>query len=142
MYDEILVGVDGSEPASRAAKHAVGQARCFDARLHVLHAVSPRLFDVFSSDNIEGLVDDATERGEKLVETVADEARADGIDVVTHVEQRVPHEAIIKYAEENGIDLIVLGSRGRSDKSISDRLLGGVSSKVIHLSDKPVMTVH
>lgn len=142
MYDEILLATDGSEPASRAAKHAVEHARKFDARLHVLYAVSPGIFDVFSSESVEGLVDDVTERGEQIVDIVAEEARAEGVDVVTHVEQRVPHEAIIKYVDENGIDLIVLGTRGRSEKGISDRLLGGVSNKVVYLSDVPVLTVH
>jgi len=142
MYDEILLATDGSEPSSRAANHAVEQARVFDARLHVFHAVSPRVFDVFSSDDVRGAIDEATERGESLVGEVEEEASAEGVEVVTHVEQRIPHKAISKYAEENNVDLVVMGSRGRSEKGIGDRFLGGVSSKVIHTSDMPVLTVH
>ena len=142
MYDEILLATDGSEPSSRAAKHAVAQARSFDARLHVVHAVSPRVFDVFSSGNVKELIDEATERGESLVGIVEEEARAEGVEVVTQVEQRAPYEAITEYAEENDIDLIVMGSRGRSAKGISDRLLGSVSSRVVYAAEIPVLTVH
>jgi nucleotide-binding universal stress UspA family protein len=142
VYDEVLLATDGSEPSSRAAKHAIEQACAFEARLHVLHAVSPRVFDVFSSDDVKGAIDEATERGQRLVGEVEEDARSEGLEVVTHVEQRAPHKAIAGYAEENNIDLVVMGSRGRSDKSIGDRLLGGVSSKVIHTSDAPVLTVH
>jgi len=141
MYDNILVATDGSEHSARACDHAVETAVRFDARLHVLHAVSPRLSDVFSSDSVENLVGDATEHGEEVVEEVAAEARKAGADVVTHVEQRVPHEAILEYAEENDVDLIVVGSRGRSEKSLSDRLLGGVSAKVVYTAEVPVLTV-
>lgn len=142
MYDEILLATDGSERATRATKHAVEQARAFDARLHVIHAVSPRVFDVFYSDDVKGAIEEATERGEGLVEAVEEEASAEGIEVVTRVEQRAPHKAISKYAEENDIDLIVMGSRGRSEKGIGDRLLGGVSTKVLHTSEVPVLTIH
>ena len=142
MYDEILLATDGSEPSSRAADHAVEQARAFDARLHVLHAVSPRVFDVFSSDDVRGAIDEATERGERLVGELEERAGSEDIDVVTTVEQRAPHKAIAEYAEENDIDLVVMGSRGSSEKSIGDRLLGGVSSKVVYTSDVPVLTVH
>jgi len=66
MYDNILVATDGSEHSARACDHAVETAVRFDARLHVLHAVSPRLSDVFSSDSVENLVGDATEHGEEV----------------------------------------------------------------------------
>lgn len=141
MYDDILLATDGSATADRAAEHATAQAREFGATLHVLHAVAPALTDVISSDSVGELVEDATGEGEDLVERVAERARAEGVDTVTHVEQRSPHEAILGYAEEEGVDLIVVGSRGRSEKSIRDRLLGGVSTKVVYLSDVPVLTV-
>ncbi|MFP4189154.1 MAG: universal stress protein [Halobacteriales archaeon] len=74
-------------------------------------------------------------------DAVAEKARAEGVEVRTHVEQRSPHEAVLEYAEENGVDLIVVGSRGKSEKRLRDRLLGGVSTKVVYLSDVPVLTV-
>lgn len=141
MYDDILLATDGSETADRAAEHAVAQADRFGATLHVVHAVAPGLTDVISSDSVGELVEDAEERGTALVNGIADDARAEGVEVVTHVEQRAPHEAVLEYAEENDVDMIVVGSRGRSEKSIRDRLLGGVSTKVVHLSDVPVLTV-
>jgi len=141
MYDEVLFATDGSEPAERAAEHAVEICRRFDARLHVVHAVSPSLTKVLSSEDVESALDEATSAGEDIVEEVAEMARDEGVDVVTHVEQRTAHEAILEYIDENDIDLVVMGSRGRSEKSIRDRLLGGVSAKVVRMSEKPVLTV-
>jgi nucleotide-binding universal stress UspA family protein len=141
MYDDILLATDGSGAANRAAEHAVAQASRFGATLHVLHAVAPGLTDVISSDSVGELVKGAETEGEEIVEKVADEARGEGVEVVTHVEQRAPHEAVLEYAEDNEIDLIIVGSRGKSEKSLRDRLLGGVSTKVVYLSDVPVMTV-
>jgi nucleotide-binding universal stress UspA family protein len=141
MYDGILLATDGSETAERAADHAVALASEFGATLHLVHAVAPGITDVISSDSVGELVHDAEETGEELVEKVADRARAEGVDSVTHVEQRVPHEVIIEYADENEVDVIVVGSRGRSEKSLRDRLLGGVSTNVVYVSDVPVLTV-
>jgi nucleotide-binding universal stress UspA family protein len=141
MYDDILVATDGSETAERAADHALTLAAEFGATLHVVHAVAPGIADVISSESVGELVHDAERSGEGIVEAVAERARSEGVDVVTHVEQRAPHEAVIEYAEENAVDLIIVGSRGRSEKSLRDRLLGGVSTKVVYLSDIPVLTV-
>ena len=142
MYDEVLVATDGSEPAERAVEHAVEICRSFEACLHVVHAVSPRLFELLSTDSVKRKLEEATESGESIVEEVADAARTKDVEVVTHVEQRIPHVAIAEYVEENDVNLVVVGSRGRSEKGIGDRLLGSVSTKVVYTSDVPVLTVH
>lgn len=141
MYDDVLLATDGSDSAQRAAEHAVAQAQEFDATLHVVHAVSPRITEVLSSDSVGDLVRRSEEVGEELVEEVAQDARSNGVEVFTHVEQRAAHEAVLEYAEKNGIDLIVVGSRGKSEKGLRDRLLGGVSTKVVYSADVPVLTV-
>lgn len=141
MYENVLLATDGSEAADRAAEHAVQIALRFDARLHVLHAVSPSLSEVLGSEDVERALEEATEAGEEMVESVAERAKEEGIDVVTQVEQRAAHEAILEYADENDVDLIVMGSRGASERSLRDRLIGGVSVKVVSMSKKPVLTV-
>jgi len=141
MYDDVLLATDGSEAAERAAEHAVEVSKRFDARLHVLHAVSPPLSEVLGSEDVERALEEATEAGEDMVEEVAERARDEGVDVVTRVEQRAPHEAVLEYAEEKDVDIIVMGSRGSSEKSLRDRLLGSVSEKVVRTSEKPVLTV-
>lgn len=141
MYDDVLLATDGSETAETAAEHAVEVSNRFDARLHVVHAVSPPLSEIFSSEDVERALEEATAAGEEVVEEVAERARDEGVDAVTRVEQRAPHEAILEYAEEKDADVIVMGSRGRSEKSLRDRLLGSVSAKVVNTSEKPVLTV-
>lgn len=81
--------------------------------------------------------DTLTRRGESFLENVATEF--DGVDITTAVRAGNPHEAILDYAGENDIDLVVMGASGRSE---SDRnLLGSVTERVVRLSDVPVTTV-
>ncbi len=141
MYDDVLIATDGSEAANRAAEHAVEVSKRFDARLHVVHAVSPSVSEVLTSENVSSALEQATEAGEEMVESIAEDARDEGVEAVGCVVQRSPHEAVLGYSEENDADLIVMGSRGRSEKSLRDRLLGSVSAKVVSTSEKPVLTV-
>lgn len=141
MYDDVLLATDGSEAAERAAEHAVEVSKRFDAQLHVVHAVSPSVSEVLTSENVSSALEQATEAGEEIVEGVTEEARDEGVEAVGSVVQRSPHEAVLEYAEKKDTDIIVMGSRGRSEKSLRDRLLGSVSAKVVSTSEKPVLTV-
>jgi nucleotide-binding universal stress UspA family protein len=76
------------------------------------------------------------ERSQAIVEAAADEV--DTVDTVTAIERGPPHRAILDYADENAIDLIVMGTHGRT--GIERYLLGSVAEKVVRTSDVPVLT--
>jgi len=138
MYDDVLVPTDGSTGADRAFERALDLAETYDARLHVLHVV-----DV-SGDAGEfrpvTVLDDLRERGENLTADLADRAAESGHDDVrTEVVDGVPHRAILSYVEDNDVDLVVMGTHGRT--GLRRYLLGSVAEKVVRLSDVPVLTV-
>lgn len=83
-------------------------------------------------------VEDAlTQRAESFLKGVTTEF--EGLDTSSAVRAGNPHEVILNYIAENDIDLVVMGTRGRSE---SDRyLLGSVTEKVVRLSDVPVTAV-
>ncbi|QLG28807.1 universal stress protein [Halorarum halophilum] len=133
MFDEILLPVDGSENNRAAIAHAGGIAEAFGSTIHVLHVVDERILD--NADAADELV----AAGERLVESVADELEGDGIDTSSRVETEIPRDVIVDHAHGRGIDLVVLGSHGRT--GMRKFLLGSVAEGVIRRSDVPVLTV-
>jgi len=138
MYDRILVPTDGNDGAESALEQAIDLARQYDAALHAIYAIDT---PAFSSEFDVGVVYDAFEElGRKAVGEIAQQANAAGIDTVeTAVLTGSPHRAILSYADENDIDLIVMGTHGR--RGLDRYLLGSVTERVVRLADVPVLTV-
>jgi len=130
-----LVAVDGSETSSNAAKIAIDLSKKFGAKLIALHIVPPNLR--FNKE----IFDIANQNGQKIVNEVREKAVAKGVDVQTEVISDVISitKVIVDYAEENDVNLIVLGTRGIS--GIKRLLLGSTASGVVTYSHCPVMVV-
>ncbi|MCG1004519.1 MULTISPECIES: universal stress protein [Halobacterium] len=140
MYERILLPTDGSEGTAAAAEHAATLARAYDATVHVLAVADERnRFETPSA----GLAADAWAEGERdRAETDADETVAslpDDIAVECAVVEGVPHEAIVDYVEAEDVDVVVMGTHGRT--GIDHYLVGSVTEKVVRTSPAPVMTV-
>ncbi len=146
MYEKILAGLDGSKHGIEAARAAVELARNFDAELHLLtvtrpYKVSPKLRQFLEAENLLGepkyVMDDMTNN---IVSEATDLASKAGLEnVKTVVREGKPARALLEYAKGNGIDLIVVGSRGVGE--LDAMLLGSVSQKVSMLSECTVMVV-
>lgn len=164
MYDQILYPTDGSTGSEAAAEHARLLASTFDATVHVLHVVDTRhtglgMSGAFLADDGSGLsgkaeesgdagmvgerpdfeeVDEAlSERGSSMVGEAA--AAFGDIDTVTAVKMGNPYSVILEYADDNDIDLIVMGTHGRT--GVERYLIGSVTEKVVRLAGPPVVTV-
>lgn len=140
MYDSILVPTDGSEHAGRAAEHAGYLAGLFDATVHLLSVVDVQAAaGAFGAGGVdEAYISRLEDEGEGAVEAAAD--AVEGVDAVrTAVVRGRPDEAILDYAGENGIGLVVMGTRGRT--GLTRYVAGSVTERVLRLSDVPVLTV-
>lgn len=138
MYDRILLPTDGGETTDRALAHAVDLADRYGAALHVLYVVDATAFadDVSTST----IVSEFEEMGERIVDRVAEEAKEAGIEpVATAVVRGTPHRTILEYVEDREIDLVVMGTHGRT--GLDRYLLGSVTERVVRLSEVPVLTV-
>lgn len=139
MYDTILVPTDGSDHAVRAAEHGRVLARAFDATVHVLAVVDVEgAAGPFGRGPDEALVEELEADGEDAVESAR--SVLDGVDAVrTAVLRGTPSETILDYAEDNDVDLIAMGTHGRTglDRYVS----GSVTERVVRLADVPVVTV-
>lgn len=138
MFRKILVAVDGSEHAHKALDVAVDMAKSYNATLCLLHAF-PHVSDFLGTPFYESMIESRTLIGRALLEA----ARTQVGDIVPVEEQLLegpPARAILRVAEVEGCDLIVIGSRGHG--TITGLLLGSVSSAVAQRAHCPVLVVH
>ncbi len=140
-YQNVLIPTDGSEQAANAVEEGIDLATAVGATVHVLHVV-----DEFEAKVVpitgeqEAKREEYVEYGERIVGEVADLAAEAGLDVVTTVESGLAHERIRAYIADNGIDLVVIGSRGLG--GVEEMLLGSTTDKVIRTVDVPVTVVY
>ncbi|MDF9748131.1 universal stress protein [Natrinema salsiterrestre] len=138
-FEHILVPTDGSKPAREAVAHALDLAWTYDATLHVLYVVDRGAYASRPGWTWDELQQVLEQNGETIVEDVQSRAAADGVSVAAEITHGVPHQAIEEYCNQNGIDLVVMGTHGRS--GLSRRLIGSVTERVLRNSDEPVLTI-
>lgn len=136
MFERILLAVDGSEHSARAVPVAGDLARRYGGEVVVLHV---REHEVTWGADID--VETADEARE-LVDGVVRELKDVGTNVRGEL-VRVPlgqtPRAILDIARDEGVGLIVMGTRGLSDWG--RLLMGSVAHKVVHLAEVPVLVV-
>lgn len=139
-YERILVPTDGSEHAAAAVDHAISIARTYDASVHVLFVVD--LGQVAMASDISPypqLIDDLRARGEGATAGIATRIRDADLDVVTEVREGTPSKGVLEYATNHDIDLIVMGTHGRT--GLDRVLLGSTAARVIRRAELPVLAV-
>jgi nucleotide-binding universal stress UspA family protein len=137
MFKTILLAVDGSEHAEKAAELAAQLAREGNDEIVVTHVteVLPARYQVHP-----GLDYEFDQEAIELAKGYATDMEADGLKVrieLRHSQYGHIARVITDLADELDAGLIVMGSRGRSD--LSALLLGSVAHKVLHLSRRPVL---
>lgn len=156
LYSKIMVPYDGSEHAKHALEYAKGLAATSDAKITIVHVVPSGVmgvdqigtegsldgvpFGMLNYEQYEGVVRAALDQAkEKVTENLAglveDIADIVTIDVVAGT---APAEALARYADKNGCDLIVMGRRGLG---AIRGMLGSVSFGLLRSTDVPVLTV-
>jgi nucleotide-binding universal stress UspA family protein len=118
----ILLATDFSDASDAAGRTAVALARQCDAELTIVYVVPP-VTDPSPSEGIGALAAEL----------------APGLAVKTEVLSGIPTRKIAEYARRQGIDLIVMGSHGRS--GLSRALLGSVAEGVVRRGPCPVLVV-
>lgn len=143
MFDRILIPTDGSNPAKSAVEMALGLAETHGATLHVLFIVDQPtsvsgIGEGFSG--LDNLLDALEEEGHTATDEIAEQAKARDIETTAAVRRGNPHDDILTYANEHDIDVIVMGTHGRT--GVKRALLGSVTENVVRHSEIPVLTVH
>ncbi|MHB9285580.1 universal stress protein [Halobacteriales archaeon Cl-PHB] len=141
MYDRVLVPTDGSEGTSKTLDHALDLASRHDATVHAMAVVDERQFEGLAGEHRFETEQTLQDNCERAVEKVIDRAAAEGVDCETVIREGVPSQRIVEYAAEDGIDVVVMGTHGRS---AHERIatLGSVTQRVVENADVPVFVVH
>ena len=137
----ILVPSDFSECSDAALRYGLELARRFDARLHLLHVVQDPLTQPWAAEGFSAPLFEAVEKWQR--EAKARLAAAIPLSDVGRVTVSAtvawPYAEILRYAAENDVDLIVMGTHGRS--GVSHMLLGSIAERVVRHAPCPVLTV-
>ena len=141
--------MDGSESSMKAADYAVMLAKQNGAQLIALNVIVSQLgyeysagaFGLVTPNTIKNVLDKSKQEAQRWFDDIGENAVANGVKLSTEVVASptsvVP--AIVDYAEKNKVDLIVVGTRGRS--GFTKLLLGSVASGVVTYASCPVMVV-
>lgn len=140
LYTRILVPTDGSEAADAAIDHAVTIARATEATIHALYVIDSRITMAAQDDTRADLESSLADEGSTAVERIADRAAVDGVSAVTELGRGTPSKEILDYTDRVGIDLIVMGSAGKSAREKLIRM-GSVSERVVDKAQVPVLVV-
>ena len=139
---KILFPTDFSEGALNALPFAVNMAKCYGAKLHMLHVI----YDVATASGLyvphisfDALYKELEATANKELEMFGLEVRKDLKDIEFSLLRGVPYEEIIKFAKDNNFDLIVIGTHGR--KGLDRVLFGSTAERVVRNASCPVLTV-
>lgn len=140
---KVLVGIDGSDHSFRAAQYALEISKKYVAKLIAVTVIyMPAKSRVSQQEAIEvGAGLSEMDKAKTWFESFTQSARQNRIDLKTELvnSQRPVDYVILEYAEKEGIDLIVIGTRGRS--GLSKIVLGSVASGIVTYSHSPVLVV-
>lgn len=137
MYRKILLPTDGSEGAEVAVEHASEIAEKFDAEVEVLYVVDVRVST--PGEYLSTLKGQLRDEGETATSDIVEEMEIRGIEASSKVVNGIPHKEINRHVDENDIDLVLMGTHGRT--GLDRMLVGSTAEKVVRTCDAPVMTV-
>jgi nucleotide-binding universal stress UspA family protein len=141
---KILLPTDFYPCAEQALEHALYLTKEYGAELHMLHVTVFYQGDIHNPAACFYNIDEIDQRMKDLaimeMKSMLN-SRAEDLDrvVMTQKQGRAAADAILKYADSNDIDLIVMGTHGR--RGLGHLLLGSVAEKVVRLAECPVLTI-
>jgi nucleotide-binding universal stress UspA family protein len=144
---KILVAIDGSEHSFKASGYALELAKSFGAQLYAVTVTYIPASDHLSQKEVlsKSLVEDSSNNSMKdagnWFENFTQNAKEDNIQLKTELinSARPVDYVILEYAEEQKIELIVVGTRGKT--GFKKLLLGSIASSIITYAHCPVMVV-
>ena len=138
----ILFPTDFSDGSAQALQYAVEFAKKYSAKLYIIHVI----YDMAKGSGLyvphvsmDQLYKDIQEGAKKELDNFGVEALESMKNVERIVMTGVPHHEIVEFANKNKIDVIVIGTHGRT--GIDRLLFGSTASQVVRNSPCPVLTV-
>jgi universal stress protein A len=136
VINKVLVPIDFEKASDEALIYARHLAKTFGADLHVMHVAENLFFRPMANNPFAIQTGIANQLAEKI--TKEDRKTLHAVAVMRTSDE--PAEEIVQYAEHEQIDLIVMGTHGRTN--MAHLLMGSVAEKVVRSASCPVLTIH
>ena len=150
VFERILIATDGSKNSEKAAKVGIELAKLSGGKVVIVYVadigkympsagvISP--FGGVSSETIDYIVARIRDAGEKATLQIDELARSSCVTSERMIVEGNPPNEILRIAEDNKLDVIVLGNIGKT--GLEKFLMGSVAEKVVRNSKLPVLIVH
>jgi len=144
IFGKILVATDGSELVKKAVDTAIDIAKLREAKLYVVHVIVPGEVATTQHDPRDPgwkkqMKENLEARGKEATAYVVNAGRAANVAVEPVILEGNPANEIVDFAEKNDIDLIVMGTQGKT--GIQRFLIGSVAENVVRHSKKAVLVI-
>lgn len=144
MFGKILVCLDGSSLSEQIVPYATEVARRFGSRVVLLQVLQiPSSLAAASAQGAENVIEEELRRlsyqAHQYLEGIATQMKEKGVPAEVSVIEGTPGDAIVEYASQSGIELIVVATHGR--KNIGRLVFGSVADHVMRHSFIPVLSV-
>jgi len=140
MYKKILLPTDGSGNAEKAASQGIELASALGSEVIALYVIDSSSFvslpETFMWENVRELFE---EEGKKALDSVKKTAKKHNVSVKAFIKEGSPAKEIVKTAESEKVDLIVMGTAGRT--GLDKFFLGSISEKVLRAASCPVLVM-
>jgi nucleotide-binding universal stress UspA family protein len=144
MFGKILVCLDGSSLSEQIVPYATEVARRFGSRVVLLQVLQiPSSLAAASAQGAENVIEEELRRlsyeAHQYLEGIAVQMKDKGVPAEVSVIEGTPGDAIVEYASQSGIELIVVATHGR--KNIGRLVFGSVADHVMRHTFIPVLSV-
>ncbi len=144
MYKKIMVPLDGSQVAECVIPHIETIAKKSTTKVELVSVIEPLEIPTkgkiaLSDDEIKQIETEGKKEAAKYLEQVSDQLTQAGIKVDTVILSGRAADRLVRYAVNNGVDLIIMATHGRS--GISRLFWGSVAEKILRATDIPVLLI-
>lgn len=138
-FKSILTPLDGSENSKRALDAALSLAKKYNSNILAVYVLPFPAVQTYQPDR--AAKEQMLKEAKSFLEEYKKNAEQNGINLKYEILEGNPGSAIVDFAqsEKNGVDLIVIGSRGRG--GLKGTILGSTSNDVVHKSKIPVFVI-
>ncbi len=140
LFNNILVPTDFSESSRQAMEYAVVLAKEYNAKINLMHSLEVRFHPAYYAAGVESIFQldpDIKPRIQARLEAFLQSFDLSGIEVATSITEGSSHTQIVKQAQSQKHDLIVMSTRGHDE--IADYLIGSTTDRVIKSAPCPIL---
>ncbi len=148
LFRKILVPVDFSPCSNEAFRVALEMARAFQSKLIILHVIDTGAVAAFNRLGLLAVPSDATAQRKRLrhqarlkTRELLESRPAEGVEIERVVVEGAPFVEVGRFARQERVDLIVLGSYGGRSESMEKIFFGSTAEKVVRTAGCAVLTV-